>query len=262
MKKTILLLSIILLVFTSCNNDEAATELENMNTNGTVLDRTESDNGISVVKGRSFYNGNKVVKTTNSDGLSVVFTYTGNLITKMKTYKNNILKETEYYEYDANERLISRKVESNTTNFGYKATYVFNSDQTVTVTGYSGDLINQNTLFTNRKVFLENGQVAKIEVYSVENGNNVTNTTTYQYDDKNTPTNSTPGLNKLTTYDLGSYGSSHNITELTYTTSTSTQSNTNRIEYTYNSYNCPITVKIINPSNSNESLLKIKYFYK
>ena len=250
MKKFAFLLFAFLPLLNSCSGDDAVAEPEpQLTTNGTILKRIITTEGATVTTSDFFYNSNKIQKIVVSDGKTFEYTYTGNLITKMDFYVGNTLKSTEHYQYDSGEKITQRKIFDFNNNTGYRSEFSYNIDGTVSILGYVGDFTTQNTPTANsRKVFLlGNGDVDKIETYLIINGNNVTRTNYYSYDDKNSTSNPIIGLSKIKYWDSGSSSSannSHNTTTTLYT-STETSSSypyTTTLNYTYNSYNYPITL--------------------
>jgi hypothetical protein len=260
MKKLICLLSAVLLVLASCSSDDATEPV--LSTNGTKLKRgmVMNDVGATVVMQDYIYNGNKLARIESSSVNYSSFTYTNDLITKMEKYTNNSLVSTSFLDYNTNNKLISVKSISNSSNNGYKTIYDYNLDGTITVTVYEGDSVNQNTVVKNKKVFFANGLVSKIEEYKVINGNLETLTTQYTYDNKNDPTYAILGYNKLTFYDIGSYGNPNNIASITYTATNSSISNTTFFQFTYNSYDYPITS--IESYGNGGSPNTVKYYYE
>ncbi len=241
MKKLFLLLSLVSIVFTSCSSEDN-NEQTQQDTEGTLLKKTIISSGSSVLEtAEYFYNGNKLAQIKRSATDFTNYNYTNNLITGAEKFVNNNLVSTIALTYNSDEKLIQTVTLSNQTNLGYKVTYVYNSDNTISITEFEGDFANQNIVVGEYKVYLQDGLVIKREQYKLINGILETLTRHYSYDDKNSPFNSIVGYNKLTFFELGSFGNTKNILSITY--SATNTSNTNQLTsiYTYNSFGYPIS---------------------
>jgi hypothetical protein len=267
MKKLISLLSITMVLLASCSNDEFDTTEPNVtesNTNGTVLKKTVAiiNGGTAVTTGEYIYDGNKLAKIISSDDKYVTYFYTSDLITSREFYNNGILSTKEIFEYNANKQLVNfKRVKPNNT-IVYRAVYVYNTDGTITVTGYKGALVDQNSEISKRKVFLENGQASKIETYLNVNGSIATETTHYTFDSKNSPFNDILGFDKLTFYDSSLNGNAHNVTGLNVTSSSNTNSGADAIQYTYNAFDYPVTAKEVDSADKAKNSTVYQYFYE
>ena len=247
MKKLILLFSSLILINISCSDNEEPP----LSTEGTLLRRSVSiQNGQQSYVDYHYTNGNKVYQGIGSEGSKVVWIYTGNLIVEQNFYRDNVLKQKETYVYDAQERMIQRKILSYSNNYGYRSEYTYNPDGTVNIIGFNGDLNSQtNQTSLNNKVYLfPNGDVQKIEFHKVINGVNHIETRTYTYDDKNYMMNGILNYNKIKVWETGTYGNTHNNTSITYTTTENASSYTNYATYTYNSQGYPITMSFFGGS--------------
>ena len=241
----------------SCSNDTNQFPITNqdiqLTQNGNKLRKAVLKNASGVEVSNQIYEyvGNKLSKIVFSDGSYNQFYYTGDLITKAEAYQNNSISSTGYYQYNTENKL-AQKV-SYSGNSGYKTTYVYNTDNTVTVTEYTGDLINQNTVYKTYKAFLNNNVMIKRE--NVNSG--ITYTKEYTYDTKNNPLNAILGYDKLIAYEVGATVCPNNLIRIDYSQSnTSVAGNTtNSIEY--NSFNFPTLDKEYN----NGTLNYIKEYY-
>ncbi len=248
MKKFAILLFVLLPLLNSCSSDDSGVSEPELTTNGTILKRVVLTNGSNIVTTDYFYNGNKIERIVGSNGIRLEYTYTGELITKLESYLNNVLKSTENYDYNLNGKITQIIGLEYANNYGIRHQFIYNIDGTINLTLFSGNLITQNTQSASKKVFLfPNGDVEKIEDYVIVNGNNVTKTNYYTYDDKNAPANYILGYNKIKHWEYGTYNNSHNNTSVTYTsTEPSFVSYTNNNGMlTYNSFNYPITQDIV-----------------
>lgn len=233
MKKLLIAFSALLLVFSSCSSSDDATS---SNSNSVLVKRMVQNDEDGEVTTRFTYNGDKIVKGTSDDGTSMVFTYTGDLITEIKYYDGTSLDQKDIYIYDSNNRLTGFVMLSYGDDWGDKETYVYNTDGTISVTHYTGDLASQELLNDTSKIYFTNGEVSKIEEFG-EDGTTITRTKTFTYDSKNNPFKNVKGYDKIN-FTLGfPTGILHNI--LTETDQTDIeQSWTN--QYTYNSQDYPL----------------------
>lgn len=252
MKKLFYLLSFLIVLLSSCSGDDTASSEPTFSINGTKLRRTVSNLGGSIVTAESIYNDNKLIKTTSSDGTSYNYTYTGDLITKMEFYRDDSLENTTFLTY-SNDKLTGYT--SLRGNAGYRVVYTYNSDGTISITGYTGDLVSQNNQTDlNKKVFFQDGLVVAIEEYKMIDGNPETLTTTYTHDTANSPSSGILGHDKLTMYDQGVANYTHNVTSITKTASNSSEVYVSNINYLYNTSNLPYKLTYGN--------MIIDYFYE
>lgn len=267
MKKFISLLSITMIMLTSCSKEDfedSESITEKTNPNGTILRKTIAiTNGdISIVTGDYVYNGNKLSKIITSDDKYVAYFYTNDLITSKEFYTNTILDNKEIFEYNANNQLVNFKRVKANNSIVYRAIFVYNPDGTISVTGYKDGLTDQNSEINKRKIFVQNGRVVKTETYVNVNGTIKTTTNQYSFDTKNSPFQNILGFDKLTYYDVTLGGSSNNITGLNITNSTNSNSRSTTTQYTYNALNFPVTAKEVDAANINGSSTLFQFFYK
>jgi hypothetical protein len=142
------------------------------------------------------YNGNRLVSIISNDAVDtfdLYFSYTGSLITKMEyKFEDGTVEQTETFEYDANNSLIAYKlvVPDDQGGYGFRYTYVYNADGTITGTKYIGDASSQEDLSLTETISFTDGEVTSI----------VTSTGssyTYTYDTKNNPLRNVVGLSKI-----------------------------------------------------------------
>lgn len=239
MKKFLALLICFSVFFVGCSNDESQSQNPNqdiqLTQNGSKLRKAIQKNasGIEVSNQVYEYVGNKLNKIVFSDGSSNQFYYTNDLITKSEAYTGGVLSSTAYYQYNPENKL-AQKITHSGSN-GYKTTYVYNIDNTVTVTEYTGDLINQNTVNKTYKVFLTNNVMIKRE--NIQSG--VTYTKEYMYDTKNHPLNVILGYDKLIAYEVGATVSPNNLIRIDYSQSNTTVTGNKTNSFEYNSFNFP-----------------------
>lgn len=181
------------------------------------------------------FNGNKILRKMTESGTLQIFTYTGDLITKIQNFgSDGILEVTlEYFYTDGELSKYTRRVEA----AGYptydKYIYTHHSDGTVSyvifrISNSTGaeEIISTN-IFT-----IKNGNIIKSQ--STSSGG--TYVTTYEYDSKNSPMKNVLGFNKIFE-ELPQVSSSLNNI-ISYTTTIPTKSGgtytyTNEIKYVY-----------------------------
>ena len=181
MKKFVILLFVLLPLLNSCSSDDAGVSEPQLTTNGTILKRVVLTNGSDIVTTDYFYNGNRIERIVGSNGIRLEYTYTGELITKLESYLNSVLKSTENYDYNLNGKITQIIGLEYANNYGIRHQFIYNIDGTINLTLFSGNLITQNTQSASKKVFLfPNEDVEKIEDYVIVNGNNVTKTNFFE----------------------------------------------------------------------------------
>ena len=249
MKKLVLVFSALVMVLSSCSSSDEETNTPP--TSSSVLVKKaiveDEDGGYTTLY---TYNGNKIVKTTNSDDTSEVFTYSGDLITKIEYYTDTTLDQKDIFTYNTDNKLITYTRLDYGIEWGTKETYVYNSDGTLSVTEYIGDLTSQTQLNSTSKIYFTNGEISKIEGFE---GGVKTRTINYTYDTKNNPYKNITGFDKLGI--IFEEGISHNLlTE----SDTDTAGDPVTYEYTYNSNNYPSMAKEI----IGDGTYTTQYFYQ
>jgi len=187
------------------------------------------------------YNGNKIVTAGND-----VFTYTGDLITKVETSDGKNKSSVEY-TYDASGKLLTETVKDNggrraTLRLSVKYTYTYNPDGTVTakeqeypdgVTAKGGESI---------KFTIANGNVVREERFDIKGAS--ADLTVYEYDTKNTIYKNVLGADKLIVAQNFGDNNVNNIIKTTLTNG-SGQSATKTVitnVYTYSAQGYPQSV--------------------
>lgn len=261
MKNVFCFLSCCLLIFTSCSSDDSKSD-------GSILLLKKANvisNGVMIYNAKYIYQGGKLVKRENtyddSSFYEINFIYTNDLVTKVESHKDGVLQSTDYFQYNSESKLTSHLTLSNISNYGRRVTDNYNPDGTCTVTVSEGDLMNQNTVIKNLKVFFDNGKVLKTERYQMIDGNMETLTTQYAYDDKKNPVYYMPGYNKLDDYAYGFQSSPNNITSITYSATNSSIIDVDESQYTYNSHDFPVKQTEIDPSDNGGPPTYVNYFY-
>lgn len=230
MKKLICLLSISLLLLSSCSEEPGPTSL----TADTILLKKTIDTNTdgSIVTTTFTYDGKKVVKITNDAilGTNLFFTYTGNLITKIE-YKlsNGLTEHTEVFQYDAENKLKTFIRLQPLGSYGEKETYTYNSgDGSISVISYTGDLVAQEELSGAGIIYFQDGEVSRITTTDGTTHN-------YAYDTKNFTFKNSIGLAKISFVGGEAGGAMHNIISET------TSGASDIYDFTYNSHGFPLT---------------------
>lgn len=235
MKKIALLLGAFALTFTSCSSggDDSS---ETTDPNAVLPKKVISEDADGEFTDNYFYNGTKLTKIESTDGQKEVFTYTGDLITKVETFYDGVLDVTELYTYDSSGRLISYTTNfADSPDFDSQETYVHNANGTISFTLIESGEVYSTGVFT----MIGNDVLNVVSNYDFGFGP-VTTTNSYTYDTKFTP------FKNITGYKWYSFAGSENITSgfdhnvLTFTDS-ETSSNNSTSTYTYNALNFPVS---------------------
>ncbi|ESU29337.1 hypothetical protein FLJC2902T_07330 [Flavobacterium limnosediminis JC2902] len=251
MKRLSIVLGMIAIaLLASCSNEEFVDTIDSdseidskLNPYAVLVKRivATTNSGASVSTDDYVYSGSKLTRVNSSDGRHVIYKYTGNLITQRDYYTSNVLSSKELFEYNENNQLINYRRVNASNAVTYRAVFSYNSDGTVSVNGYRGDVVSQSAQLVNRKVFFTNGKVTRMEAYRTVNGSTVTETHNYTYDTKNSPYNGILGFDKLAYYDVALNGNRNNVTTIATTGVSAANSVNDVIQYTYNSGNYPIS---------------------
>lgn len=256
MKKLIFTYSIVIITLFSCSKSDNSEQITDptIDPNTVLLKKMIVSQGTQTITTDINYNGYKIVGSTSSDGSSIIFTYTGNLITKIEYYTGSTLSQKDTYVYNANGKIETfvqlEYTTTPTSGYGAKEEYVYNSDGTTSYSHYTGNLVSQNTLSYTGKIFYINGEVSKIEKYQGSN----TSVINYTYDTKNNIFKNVLGYGATTVANGHPTGILNNLlTETNPSNSNSTVS----YSYTYNLSDFPITST---KTNSFGTINK-QYFY-
>ena len=112
MKKLLFVFSALALVLGSCSkSDSTAPVVDSTSVTlpGDVLISKIIESYVAGVVANTTtftYNGKKILKFEDTNGLKVSFTYSGDNITKKETYNNNVLSNTEDFAYDTSNRVL------------------------------------------------------------------------------------------------------------------------------------------------------------
>lgn len=171
-----------------------------------------------------------------------MYTYTGNLITKVETVdKAGAVQNTTVYMYNDKNKMISL-TSTDKNGYIYKVVYDYNIDGTVSGTNYGNGLLKQSNLFS----YL-NGNLIK----HVSTINNQMITVEFNYDSKNNPFINVLGFSNL---DLWSANQNNEISSVS--SSSSIILATTRHEYTYNVNNIVLSSKYFEKTGTKPEQLK------
>ena len=236
MKKLALACSAFLLILSSCSS---SSDSSSSSTDDVLVSKTVETYALdgSMVTTDYTYSGKKIVSETDDDGTHTEYTYTGNLITKIEYYDDtDTLEQTELFTYNGSSQLDSYTRLEHFDDLGYKDTYVYNSNGTVSSTSNSGDLSSQDDLVGTAIIHFEDNEVSLVEEFS--DLGTPTATRTYTYDTKKNPFKNVVGFDKITFVENEAIGIHHNILADNYNDGTVTTYTT---VYTYNASNFPLT---------------------
>ncbi|MBF4484963.1 hypothetical protein [Flavobacterium sp. CSZ] len=253
MKKILCLLSVTLLLLSSCSNDK--NESSNLEESVFVKEIAVNYNGKTITQKFS-YDKNKIKSITFQDGEKTNYTYSDNVITKIEDLDaNGKLFSTMEYKYSNGKIYSCLRIEY---DFGpqYKnlTKYIYNEDGTVSYQIYKVNALNgaeQEKDLISGKLFIKEGNIVKEEYYS----NSVLEISTlYEYDNKNDSFKNILGYNLL----LNLMPSVNNIIKSTKTTKDVFIGTTINL-YEYNSKGYP-TTKMVDIVNG-KPFSTVKYQY-
>ena len=203
------------------------------------------------------YKGAKLTKVAfeiqaQTDGIGYdKYYYTNNLITQIKRFNAaNQNTATTVFTYNTDNQLEQavRVVPSN--NYGFKSVFTYNTDGTVSLTGYYGDVITQNTLSgTAEKYYFQNGEVSQKDFTS----NSFSSTVTYEYDAANHAMQNVIGLDAIKLYTFiadGLFGIKHNVAKQTTYLTPGLIDNQVTFEAIYTNDNYPLAINSTTTSTS------------
>lgn len=192
MKKLLYLFSASLLVLASCSKDD---DKPNPATSTLVKKVIYTDIDKSTFTSQTTYNGYKIVSIVGSDGSKTVYTYTGEVISKIEEIdEKGVLESTTEYTYTSGKLATSLEKEVGE-DYNYKTVYTHNADGTVS---FADVMINVKTGTSDDggtvgKYTYSGGNLVK-KVYSYY-GTEYSNT--FEYDTKNNPFKNITGFSLL-----------------------------------------------------------------
>lgn len=264
MKKIILLVSSVVLL-TSCSKNSS--DDANPTQTPTLLTRIQTTKNNVIENENFIYNGSKIVKVTNSNNYETRFTYSGDLISQIESFTNNVSKGSTTYTY-TNDKLIGTYSIEVTPTITYRNRTAFtnNTDGSINYTRYTISSSNVETQVGRGKYTIVNGNLTKDE-YTSTSYNEIIN---YTYDTKNNALRNILGIDKIINSDdlsLNNVLSRNEVSNNTLSGGNPYQATTNNTYiYSYNSNNFPTssirTETYISPLSPSTTTTENKnYFY-
>ncbi len=256
MKKIIYLLSITFLMLQSCTSDSSS---DSNNPNDTAVlvktilrshdPNTSNWGGGNNQRMDYFYNGSKLDHMNWSwvdlNGTLIennfIYTYNGNLITKVEGLNNNTLMMRIIYTYNNSQQVVesnqfSRDSQTNSLYLGHKSLFTYNSDGTVSEQYYEGSINNPVEYVKRYTYTIADGEIRNI-VEANPNGF-ISKTSVFTFDNKNNPFKNVTGVNPF----IGGFMGGKNYNVIQETINYSSSSNAKNYTYTYNSDNYPVSI--------------------
>lgn len=241
MKKLFLFFAIATVALTSCSSEDSSS-----NPAATLIKREidHYSDGSSTTYNFT-YNGSKMISIIDSDGSRSNYTYTGDLITNIKHYDGVDLDQEDIFTYNSSGQLVEFVMLGYVGEWGNKEVYVHNTDGSISVTEYTGNLVSQtNANGSGTITFLSTGEIGSI----THDGQ----TYVYTYDNMNHDFKNVTGFGKISFVNSGAEGINHNITTEINGANTSIET------YTYNAAGYPVT----SSEDYNGDITTTEYFYE
>lgn len=231
MKKLFLLLSLVLIVFTSCSSDSSDNPSDS---SGILLKKIISTTGTTTNTFLYNYNGNKLQSISYNNSQFIQYTYSGDLIVNIKRYQStDFLVYESVFTYDSNQRVISEKVIDHFSDYEETKVYTYNPNNTVSFVVLD-ELLNA-TNFTGIIYRNADGQTIKIENF---NQGVLTSKFEVTLDNKFSPFNAVVGFDKLPS----DFVQLHNKLLTKTINDAGIETTRSEFEYTYNANNLVNTV--------------------
>ncbi len=259
MKKVLTMAAVALFMMTSCSDDDSnSTNNPETAILPTKLIETNPDGEVTMTFS---YDGTKLTGVNRNDGSNDVFTYTGDLVTELKSYQGDILMYKELFQYNTQNQLVAYYVFDYDSEDYSKYAYVHNSNGTIAYKEYNGSSENPAdfTELTAEGVITDT-TLTTTYIYGTTTETDVL---TYTYDGKNSPMRNITGFDKIgfagTDGSLKNYF--ENVVSQSYTTFGGTQPVLERVTtYTYNADNFPLTET--EKDTDNNIITDTQYFYE
>ena len=253
MKKIFTLGALALFLMTSCSSDDSSDPVDNSD-NGTetlLLKKTiETDEEGNELTTYFNYDGNKLTNVTDSEGGEMIFHYLNGFLVIIEYFEDGTITQRDYFSYNANDKLATSIILDLDENWANKMIYTHNSDGTVSIEDYTGDVTEQTNLHGNGVVTYSNNNIVNY-TFTSTGGNSVT--WDYTFDSKNNPLKN---MSAFDTFNLAYQEGGQNNT-LSYTNEAYGESETT--VYTYNSDNYPVTST---KTDGNGDVTVTQYFYE
>ncbi|KQW98634.1 hypothetical protein [Flavobacterium sp. Root420] len=230
-------------LMTSCSSDDSSTDVASETLLPKKMVETTVENGQSgSITYTITYDGNKLKDIALSDASRSVYTYTGDVITKVELYRSSVLYSTDVYAYE-NGKLVSKiTTKAFSTSPQQKLTFVYNANGTVNAN--ESEISNKveikydtTTLYT-----FSNGNIVSSEYINGER-DKITST----FDDKKSPFTNVTGVKLLLNLDetFDFYSANNELT-----TTTVSYDSTGKVTHTE-------TLTATNKYNANNFLTEI-----
>ena len=264
MKKILLLLSFSVVALSSCSSDDSSSSesqpllLKTMTEGDVIFGQTVSN---------YTYNGNKLVEIfkDGDDDYADVYTYTGDLITKIEKFavydagtpsEDRQLLSTDQFAYNANNQLVQFKTTSQDFDGERVTTYTYNSNSTVSFAQNANVPGEPSESLKTGTITMENGEIIKLQV--VKEFDSYTDN--YTYDTKNSIFKNVTGYDKIIlTHIIGQQSSFTFVNSIVGGISHNFLNHLGDYQYTYNSDNYPLTA---NQSLSGTVLHSFQFSYE
>lgn len=246
MKKILLLLSFSVVLLSSCSSDDSSSSESQPLLLKTM---TEGDVLFGQTVTNYTYNGNKLVEIfkDGDDDYADVYTYTGDLITKIEKFavydagtpsEDRQLLSTDQFAYNANNQLVQFTTTSQDFDGERVTTYVYNSDNTVSFAQNANVPGEPTESLKTGTITVQNGEIVRLQV--VKEFDSYTDN--YTYDTKNSIFKNVTGYDKIIfTHIIGKQGSLTWVDSIVGGISHNFLNNSGEFQYTYNSDNYPLT---------------------
>jgi len=240
MKKILCLFSALSMVLiSSCSSDDSSSDSTSETLLPKKITETVVENGQSGSLTYTLsYDGNKLKEIGVSDASRSVYTYTGDLITKVELYRSGILFSTDVYTYESGKLVSKITTREANKNIQDKLTFVYNTNGTINAN--QSEIINKQEIKydTTTLYTFVNGNVVSSEIIDGVPVEKITST----YDDKKSPFINITGLKALLDLDneFDFYSTNNTLKSVTVTydyKGAVTQTATVEVAYKYNSSN-------------------------
>lgn len=264
MKKILLCLSFSVVLLSSCSSDDSSSS----ESQPLLLKKmTEGDVLFGQTVTNYTYNGNKLVEIfkDGDDDFADVYTYTGDLITKIEKFavydagtpsEDRELLSTDQFAYNANNLLVTFTTTSQDFEGDRTTTYVYNGDNTVSFAQNANVPGQPTESLKTGTITVQNGEITRLQV--VKEFDSYTDN--YTYDTKNSIFKNVTGYNQLIfTLIIGKQGAMTWVDSIVGGISHNFLNHQGDYQYTYNSDNYPLTA---NQSLSGTVLHSFQFEYE
>ncbi|OIV42087.1 hypothetical protein [Flavobacterium johnsoniae] len=260
MKKILCLFSALSMVLiSSCSSDDNSSESENAVLLPKKITETVVEDGKSgSITYTLTYDGNKLKQISLSDASKSVYTYTGDLITKVELFKSGILQSTDVYAYEGGKLVSKITTRESNKSIQDKLTFVYNANGTVNA-NQSQIIDRLETKYDTTTLYtFVNGNIASTELIDGRLEEKITST----FDDKKSPYINITGAKLLLDLDnyFDFYSANNTVKNVTVTydsegavDETATVTNTNK----YNGSN--YVTELFSGDAKNSEKLEIEY---